>query len=301
LLPQAKCPTRHSLRASAEKSRAPAQKEHTVRFKDKIAIVTGAGNGIGLAIARALGAEGAAVVIAEINPASAERAAGQLAADGIRALGIPTDVADEDAVQRMVAAAVAEYGRVDILINNAGVVAHKLLIEMDRADWDRQLAVQLTGPFLMSKHVARLMIEREIAGKIVNISSVAALMGRVKGGAHCASKAGLTLLTKVLAMELGQYGITVNAVAPGLVETQAQKEEMNLSSEYQQRYLQELPLGRLGQPEDIARAVLFLASPDAGWISGQLHVVDGGLMAGHLSFQGVHDFTMLHGTGLSAP
>jgi NAD(P)-dependent dehydrogenase (short-subunit alcohol dehydrogenase family) len=266
-----------------------------MRFADKVAIVTGAGNGIGLAIAHAFAAEGARVVIAEINPAAGEQAVAALHAAGGQAIAIQTDVADESQVARMVEAAVARFGRIDILVNNAGVVAHKLLLEMERAEWDRQLAVQLTAPFLTAKYVGRHMIERGTAGRIINISSVAALMGRVKGGAHCASKAGLTLLTKVLAMELGQYGITVNAVAPGLVETAAQKEEMNLSSEYQNRYLQELPLGRLGQPSDIAKAVLFLASPDADWISGQLHVVDGGLMAGHLSFQGVHDFTKLWG------
>jgi 3-oxoacyl-[acyl-carrier protein] reductase len=266
-----------------------------MRFTDKVAIVTGAGNGIGLAIARALVAEGARVVIADINAAAGERAAAEL---GDAALAVPTDVADEAQIVRMVEAAIARFGRVDILVNNAGVVAHKLLIEMDRQTWDRQIDVQLTGPFLASKHVARHMIDHGIHGRIVNISSVSALMGRVKGGAHCASKAGLTLLTKVLAMELGQYGITVNAVAPGLVETPAQKDEMNLSSEYQNRYLQELPTGRLGQPADIANAVLFLASDASEWISGQLYVVDGGLMAGHLSFQGVHDFTMLHGTGV---
>ncbi|HNP70310.1 MAG TPA: 3-oxoacyl-ACP reductase family protein [Kouleothrix sp.] len=265
-----------------------------MRFTDKVAIVTGAGNGIGLAIAQAFAAEGAKVVIADINGAAGERAATKL---GDAALAVQTDVADEASVVRMVKAATDRYGKVDILVNNAGVVAHKLLLEMDRDTWDRQIDVQLTGPFLVSKHVARHMIDRGVRGRIVNISSVSALMGRVKGGAHCASKAGLTLLTKVLAMELGQYGITVNAVAPGLVETAAQKEEMNLSSEYQNRYLQELPTGRLGQPSDIANAVLFLSSDASEWISGQLYVVDGGLMAGHLSFQGVHDFTMLHGTG----
>jgi glucose 1-dehydrogenase len=205
------------------------------------------------------------------------------------------DVADEAQVAQLMATVIERYGQIDILVNNAGVVAHKLLVEMELDVWNRQLAVQLTGPFLMSKHVAQQMIARGMGGKIINISSVSALMGRVKGGAHCTSKAGLTLLTKVLAMELGQYNITVNAVAPGLIDVPAQRDEMNLSSEYKNRYLQEVPLGRIGQPTDIAAQVLFLASSAADWITGQLQIVDGGLMAGHLSFQGVHDFTMLNG------
>jgi len=269
------------------------------RFAGKTAIVTGAGSGIGHAIAQALAAEGAAVVIADINPATGADAAAAIVAAGGRAIAIPADVADEAQVAQLVAQSVAQLGQVDILVNNAGVVAHKLLIEMEREVWDRQLAVQLTGPFLASRHVARHLIARGAPGRIVNISSVSALMGRVKGGAHCASKAGLTLLTKVLAMELGAYGITVNAVAPGLIDVPAQRDEMNLSSAYKDRYLQEVPLGRIGQPEDIARTVLFLCSDDAAWVSGQLHVVDGGLMAGHLSFQGVHDFTLLGGTGVA--
>lgn len=266
-----------------------------MRFVGKVAVVTGAGNGIGLAIAHAFAAEGAQVVVADINSESGERAVSEIIAAGGKALHVQVDVADESLVERMVASVLDQCGKIDILVNNAGVVAHKLLIEMELADWDRQLAVQLTGPFLMSKHIARHMIDRDMGGRIVNISSVSALMGRVKGGAHCSSKAGLTLLTKVLAMELGQYQITVNAVAPGLIDVPAQRDEQNLSSAYKNRYLEEVPLGRIGQPGDIAAQVLFLASSDAKWISGQLHVVDGGLMAGHLSFQGVHDFTMLDG------
>ncbi len=266
-----------------------------LRFDDWVVVVTGAGNGIGLALAHAFAAEGARVVVADISAASGERAVEEITATGGKAISIPTDVSDEAQVEAMVHTTVARLGRIDVLVNNAGIVVHKMLVDLEREAWDRQLEVQLTGPFLTTKHVARHMIARGGGGKIVNISSVSAVMGRVKGGPHCAAKGGLTMLTKVAAMELAQYGINVNAVAPGLIDVPAQQAEENLSSAYQTRYLEEVPLGRMGLPSDIANSVLFLASDDASWITGQLYLVDGGLMAGHYSFQGVHDFTMLDG------
>ncbi|MGD9047222.1 MAG: 3-oxoacyl-ACP reductase family protein [Anaerolineae bacterium] len=266
-----------------------------LRFEDQVAIVTGAGNGIGLALAHAYAAEGAEVVVAEITPASGQRAVEEITAAGGKAILIPTDVSDEAQVEAMVEATVDQLGRIDILVNNAGIVVHKKLVDLEREAWDRQLEVQLTGPFLTTKHVAKHMIARGGGGKIVNISSVSAVMGRIKGGPHCAAKGGLTMLTKVAAMELAEYGVNVNAVAPGLIDVPAQRVEENLSSEYQTRYMQEVPLGRMGLPQDIAKMVLFLSSDEADWITGQLYLVDGGLMSGHYTFTGSHDFVMLNG------
>lgn len=264
------------------------------RFEGQVAIVTGAGNGIGLSIAHAYAAEGAHVVIADISESSGEKAVREIETAGGKAISVPTDVSDESQVEAMVRTVLDQLGRIDILVNNAGVVVHKSLVDLERAEWDRQLDVQLAGPFLTIKHVGRHMMERG-RGNVVNISSVSALMGRIKGGPHCAAKGGLTMLTKVAAMEFAEYGIRVNAVAPGLIDVPSQRAEENISTAYKTRYLQEVPLGRMGETADIARMVLFLTSDEADWVTGQLFLVDGGLMSGHYSFRGNHDFTLLQG------
>jgi NAD(P)-dependent dehydrogenase (short-subunit alcohol dehydrogenase family) len=264
-------------------------------LKEKVAIITGAGNGIGYVIARAFAGEGIQVVIADINESSGSKAAQDINEAVGNAISIPTDVSDEQQVQSMVEETIQRLGHIDILVNNAGITVHKKLIELDREAWDRQIGVQLTGPFLVTKHVARQMIKTGGGGKIVNITSVAGQMGREKQAAYCSAKGGLIMLTKVAAMELAKYGINVNSVAPGLVDVPAQRDEATLSQAYKDSYLEELPLGRIGLPEDIANVVLYLSSPEAEWITGQNYIVDGGLMAGHFSFKGTHDYTELYG------
>lgn len=265
------------------------------RFDGKVVIVTGAGNGIGLVIAKQFASEGAKVVVGDINDSAGARAAKEIVDLGGSAFSITTDVSDEKQVETLVEKVVGQFGSIDVLVNNAGISVHKLLVEMEREAWDRQIEVQLTGPFLTTKHVGLKMMRQRKGGRIVNISSVASMMGRVKTGPHCASKGGLNMLTKVAAMELAQYGINVNAVAPGLIDVPSQRDEQNLSEAYKNSYLKEVPLRRIGLPSDIAYMVLFLCSDEAEWITGQVFIVDGGLMSGNYSFQGTHDSTMLYG------
>lgn len=254
----------------------------------RAAIVTGAATGIGRAIAELFLRRGVSVAIADLNAPLAERTAAELQSLG-RCIAVPTDVADEESVQSMVTTTRGAFGTVDYLVNCAGIHLHKLVVETERAEWDRQLAVQLTGPFLCSREVARDMLAHGTRGALVNIVSAAARMGRVKGSAHCASKAGLVALTQVLAMELGPHGIRVNAVGPGLIDTESQRDEAVISSAYKAAYLKEIPLGTLGESSDIAEAVAFLCSDAARWITGHTLYVDGGFLAGNLSLQGLQN------------
>ena len=254
-----------------------------MNLSGKSAIVTGAASGIGREIALTLAANGAQVTVADINPEGAASVAGQIAESGGLAEVAQVDVTDSERVNSMVEAATSAFGSLDILVNVAGFGFNSRIVDMREEDWDLVLGVNLKGQFLCCRAAARRMIEQGQGGRIVNIASTAANNARYEGGAYCAAKAGVVQLTKVLALELGEYGITVNAVGPGFTETPATVES---SDEYRSNFLAQVPAGRSGRTSDIANAVLFLASPLAEYVNGQAIYVDGGYSAGKLTVRG---------------
>jgi NAD(P)-dependent dehydrogenase (short-subunit alcohol dehydrogenase family) len=240
-----------------------------MKLQDRVAIVTGAAQGIGKAIADKLAEEGASVVVADINEAGAQ----QVAASLPTAIGIGTDVSDPAAVQAMVAAAVSTYGRLDVLVNNAAIVPFTAWDDIDFAEWRRIMAVNLDGVFLTCRAASDEM-RKAGYGRIVNIASNVVVAGTPNLAHYVASKGGVFGFTRALATELGRYGITVNSVAPGLTQTEGVDASPHAGAYDFVQSLQAIP--RRGVASDIAPAVAFLASEEAAWVTGQMLVVDGG-------------------------
>jgi 3-oxoacyl-[acyl-carrier protein] reductase len=244
------------------------------QLANQIAVVTGAGRGIGRAIALKFAAEGADVVCISRTIENSDKVAGEVRALGRKAWAHAVDVSDSKAVAEAAEKILSEVGRVDILVNNAGVTRDGLLMRMSEADWDTVLDTNLKGAFLFTKAFARQFLKQR-AGRILNVASIIGLIGNAGQCNYAASKAALIGLTKSVARELASRGITVNALAPGFIETDM---TAALGAEVRKELLERIPLNSLGQPEDIASAALFLASPAARYVTGQVLTVDGGMV-----------------------
>jgi len=244
------------------------------QLENQIAVVTGAGRGIGRAIALKFAAEGADVVCVSRTAENSEKVVGEVRALGRKAWAHALDVADSASVSAAAEKILAEAGRVDILVNNAGVTRDGLLMRMSDADWDTVLDTNLKGAFLVTKAFSRAMLKQR-AGRIINIASVIGLIGNAGQCNYAASKAGLIGFTQSAAREFGSRSITVNAIAPGFTETDM---TADIKPEMKAEVLKQIPLGCFGQAEDIANAALFLASPAARYITGQVLTVDGGMV-----------------------
>ena len=240
----------------------------------KVALVTGGSRGIGRAIALRLAEEGADLAICARNVAAAGEVAAAIETLGRRCLVRQADVADAEQAAELVATTIAELGRLDVLVNNAGITRDNLLMRMKEEDWDEVLAINLKGAFNCVRAAVRPMLKSR-GGRIVNITSVVGLLGNAGQANYAASKAGLIGLTKSLARELASRGITANSVAPGLVPETGMTD--GLTEQQQEQMIATVPLGRAGTPEDVAHAVAFLASDQAAYITGQVLSVDGGM------------------------
>jgi NAD(P)-dependent dehydrogenase (short-subunit alcohol dehydrogenase family) len=247
-----------------------------MQLENKVAIVTGAAHGIGLAIAKRYVAEGARVIIADVDSAAGEAAAGAL---GGNCRFVATDVGDAHQAETVVAQANSAFGGLDILVSNAGIIHAADFLDLAEADFDRVLRVNLKGAFLVGQAAAKRMVAQVQAGKppgcIINMSSINAVVAIPNHAPYCVSKGGLDQLTKVMALSLAPYGIRVNAIGPGSIMTDILK-AVATDQEAKRRILARTPLGRIGEPDEIAAIAVFLASPGASYITGQTIYADGG-------------------------
>jgi len=248
---------------------------YNMQLKGKTAVVTGSGRGLGKAIAKKLAMMGANIVLNDIPTSdSIDKTAEEFKAEGFNVIVTKGDVRNFDDVEDMVNKAVEAFGRIDILVNNAGITRDTLMLRMTEKDWDDVLDINLKGAFLCTKAVSKIMMKQK-SGKIINISSVAGVMGNPGQANYSASKAGLIGLTKSTAKELASRNITCNAVAPGLIKSNMTDV---LPDKVKETYLNNIPLNRFGTPEDVANVVGFLASEDSDYITGQVIHIDGGLV-----------------------
>jgi len=247
-----------------------------MNLEGRVALVTGASQGIGHACALTLARHGASIAVAARNQQKLEELAAAITAVGGKAAAFPMDVSDEDQIKSAIKSAIAHFGKIDILVNNAGITRDQLVMRMKRADWDAVLTTNLTSAYLCIQSVIPSMLKQRW-GRIINITSIFGQMGQAGQANYAASKAGLIGLTMAIAREVASRNITSNAIAPGFIETSM---TAALSEEFKQSAVKQIPLGRVGTPEDIASAVAFLASDEASYITGHVLNVNGGMLMG---------------------
>lgn len=245
-------------------------------LKDKVAMITGGGSGIGRGIARMYACLGAAVGLCDLEVEDVEEVAKEIAGDGGKAIALEMDVTDAEAVEKAVERISSMLGPVDILVNSAGTGTMTSLLEMIEEEWDMVLDVNLKGTFLCTRAVARRMVERGKGGKIINLSSINEEIPLAGESNYCASKGGVKMFTRSVALELAPYGIRVNAIGPGAIETPLMEEVLSVP-ELSKCIQRQIPLGRFGQPEDVAKVAAFLATEWSDWVTGHTIYCDGGM------------------------
>ncbi|MDD5692742.1 MAG: 3-oxoacyl-[acyl-carrier-protein] reductase [Candidatus Omnitrophica bacterium] len=245
-----------------------------MRLKDKVALITGGARGIGQAIAMAFAKEGADIAVADVNLETAQKTASEIELLGRKALALEMDVTNYEKVEEGVNKILDKMGKVDILINNAGITKDNLLLRMSQSDWDAVINVNLKGTFNCIKAVSRPMVKQR-SGRIISIASIIGLMGNPGQANYAASKAGIIALTKTVAKELASRNINANAIAPGFIQTEM---TAKLPEDIKKRMLEAIPLAKLGSPGDVANLCVFLASDESSYITGQTITIDGGMV-----------------------
>ena len=247
-------------------------------MQGKTAIVTGAGTGIGQAIAIAFAQEGAAVVVDYVGDASiAEKTLSKIGAMGGKSLGVAADISNFDQVNGLIQQTVSTFGKLDIFVNNAGIEKKLAFVDYPLDEWQKIMAVNLTGPFLCSQAAAKQMIAQSGGGRIINISSIHEDLPMPTNAPYCASKGGLRMLMRTIAVELAPHQITVNNIGPGAIYTPIDK-DVESDANLNDRILAEIPMGRWGKPEEVAQLAVYLASDDAAYVTGSTHFIDGGML-----------------------